>query len=79
MAPFVKEATPLLAGKRVALFGSYGWGDGEWLREWADDTRAAGADLFGEQLAVKESPEGADAEACVAWGRELAKWCAQSQ
>jgi flavodoxin short chain len=78
MAPFVREAIPLLAGRRVALFGSYGWGDGEWLRAWGDEMRAAGADLFGEPLAVKESPEGAAAEKCVEWGRALAKWYARS-
>jgi flavodoxin short chain len=72
MAPFLREAAPLLVGRRVALFGSYGWGGGEWLRAWADEMRAAGAELLGEPLAVKESPEGAAAEHCVKWGRALA-------
>ena len=61
-----------LAGKRVALFGSYGWGDGEWMRSWEDDCRAAGISLACESVLVNGAPEGADAEACKALGKALA-------
>ncbi|MDR3264852.1 MAG: flavodoxin [Synergistaceae bacterium] len=72
MEPFFTEAAPSLSGKKVALFGSYGWGDGEWLRSWADRVRDAGGQLMDEGLAVHETPD-ADAEArCVAWGEKLA-------
>ena len=31
-----------LAGNKIALFGSYGWGDGEWMRSWEDTCRSDG-------------------------------------
>ena len=61
-----------LGGKAVALFGSYGWGDGEWMRNWEDDCRAAGISLACESVLVNGAPEGADAEACKALGKALA-------
>ena len=61
-----------LGGKAVALFGSYGWGDGEWMRNWEDDCRAAGITLACESVLVNGAPEGADAEACKALGKALA-------
>ena len=61
-----------LGGKAVALFGSYGWGDGEWMRSWEDDCRAAGIRLACESVLVNGAPEGADAEACKALGKALA-------
>ena len=61
-----------LGGKAVALFGSYGWGDGEWMRSWEDDCRAAGISLACESVLVNGAPEGADAEACKALGKALA-------
>ena len=61
-----------LGGKAVALFGSYGWGDGEWMRSWEDDCRAAGISLACERVLVNGAPEGADAEACKALGKALA-------
>ena len=60
-----------LGGKAVALFGSYGWGDGEWMRSWEDDCRAAGISLACESVLVNGAPEGADAEACRELGRAL--------
>ena len=60
-----------LGGKAVALFGSYGWGDGEWMRNWEDDCRAAGISLACESVLVNGAPEGADAEACRELGRAL--------
>ena len=61
-----------LGGKAVALFGSYGWGDGEWMRSWEDDCRAAGISLACESVLVNGAPEGADAEACKELGKALA-------
>ena len=61
-----------LGGKAVALFGSYGWGDGEWMRSWEDDCRAASISLACESVLVNGAPEGADAEACKALGKALA-------
>ena len=61
-----------LGGKAVALFGSYGWGDGEWMRSWEDDCRAAGISLACESVLVNGAPEGADAAACKELGKALA-------
>jgi flavodoxin short chain len=62
-----------LTGKRIALFGSYGWGDGEWMRSWAE--RCAGAELFNrEGLTVNEAPDDAAQASCRELGRKLAAW-----
>lgn len=53
-----------LSGKKVALFGSYGWGDGEWMRNWADRVKADGAELLCEPVICQEAPD-ADAEAAL--------------
>jgi len=47
MEPFFASIEGKLSGKTIALFGSYGWGDGEWMRNWADRAQAAGATLVG--------------------------------
>ena len=43
--PMFDDVKGELSGKKIALFGSYGWGDGEWMRNWEDDCRDAGANL----------------------------------
>ena len=47
--PFFTGIESSLSGKKVLLFGSYGWGDGEWMRNWYDRTKAAGAELIGDE------------------------------
>ena len=49
MEPFVAELEPHVSGKVIALFGSYDWGDGEWMREWVDRMKAAGATVVGDE------------------------------
>ena len=59
--PFFNGIESSLSGKKVLLFGSYGWGDGEWMRNWYDRTKAAGAELIGaEGFIVNESPSDDD-------------------
>ena len=71
--PFFTELEPKLTGKKVGLFGSYGWGDGEWMRNWEDRVRAAGAELVGgEGLIINESPDDAALEDCRALGKTAA-------
>ncbi|MDR1875887.1 MAG: flavodoxin [Synergistaceae bacterium] len=72
MEPFFTKAAASLRGKKVALFGSYGWGDGEWLRTWSDRVQEAGGQLMDEGLAVHETPEGESLNNCLAWGGKLA-------
>ena len=55
--PFFTELEGSLSGKDVALFGSYGWGDGEWMRNWQDRVTAAGGNLLGDGIICCEAPE----------------------
>ena len=64
-----------LSGKNIALFGSYGWGDGQWMREWCSRCEAAGANLYDEAgLIANDSPNEEAREACRELGRKLAAW-----
>ena len=60
-----------LGGKRVALFGSYGWGDGEWMRTWESDCDSAGVNLVCESVICPETPDDAALDACRALGKAL--------
>ena len=72
--PFYESVKASLAGKKTALFGSYGWGDGEWMRTWQDDASAAGAVVFrGEGLILNEAPDAAGIGTCKAYGKEFAQ------
>ena len=39
MEPFVSEVEGFASGKTIALFGSYGWGDGQWMRDWEENDK----------------------------------------
>lgn len=72
--PFFTELEPKLSGKKVALFGSYGWGDGQWMRDWQDRTAAAGAEIIaGEGLILNETPDAVGLEQCRALGKLAAE------
>ena len=71
--PFFTKLEPLLSGKRVGLFGSYGWGDGEWMRLWEDRVRGAGAHLTEDGLMINEAPDGQGIAACEAFGKRFAQ------
>ena len=62
-----------LGGKSVGLFGSYGWGDGEWMRTWEQDCRGANISLVCESVICCETPGDIELEACRELGRELVK------
>ena len=70
--PMFSACRPGLAGKKIALFGSYGWGDGEWMRTWEADCRADGAVLAADPVICNEAPDDDALEACLALGRALA-------
>ena len=66
--PFFSSIEGKLGGKKVALFGSYGWGDGQWMRDWAERTTKTGANLYDDCLMVNGFPD-ADAKVqCTAFG-----------
>ena len=74
MEPFVEEVEGFAQGKTIALFGSYGWGDGEWMRNWEERAKNDGATLVGgEGLIVNETPDDEALEKCAALGAELVK------
>ena len=70
--PMFDEVKRSLGGKSAALFGSYGWGDGEWIRTWAEDAEAAGARMIVEPVMANGSPDGDAETACAALGTALA-------
>lgn len=61
-----------LAGRRVGLFGSYGWGDGEWMRSWEERCAAAGIALAAPSVICCKAPDGDALAACRALGTALA-------
>ena len=64
-----------LNGKKVALFGSYGWGDGQWMRDWVQRAQDDGAQLFSEEgLICNETPDDDVQAACRKLGADLAAW-----
>lgn len=70
--PFFTALEGRLGGKRVALFGSYGWGDGEWMRNWEGDCRAAGAELACDSVICAGEPDAEALTACEVLGKALA-------
>ena len=62
-----------LGGKSVGLFGSYGWGDGQWMRDWENDCDDAGINLVCESVICCETPDDTVLEACRAMGKVLAE------
>ena len=72
--PFMAEYETKCSGKKVALFGSYGWGDGQWMRDWQDRLTSAGAQIIGGEGVIANSAPDADAvAACEDIGRQLAQ------
>lgn len=61
-----------LKGKKIALFGSYGWGDGEWMRNWEDTCKGDGANLICESVICNDAPDDDALEACKKLGASLA-------
>lgn len=73
MEPFVEAVESFANGKTIALFGSYGWGDGQWMRDWVDRMNAAGATVLnGEGLMCHEVPDADGLNECAALGKQLA-------
>ena len=73
MEPFVAELEGNVKGKKIALFGSYGWGDGQWMRDWEERMTSAGATVVnGEGLICQETPDGDVISECESLGKQLA-------
>ena len=73
MEPFVETLEAFVKGKTVGLFGSYGWGDGEWMRDWEARMQQAGANVIGgEGVICQETPDQEALEKCEELGKNLA-------
>ena len=70
--PMFSACEAKLSGKKLGLFGSYGWGDGEWMRTWQETCQSDGANLVGEGVICNEAPDSEAEEACKALGKSLA-------
>ena len=70
--PMFSACEAKLAGKKIALFGSYGWGDGEWMRNWEETCATDGAALACESVICQENPDDDALTACKALGAALA-------
>ena len=70
--PFFTAIEGALSGKTIALFGSYGWGDGEWMRNWDETCRNDGAYMACDYVICNEYPDAEAEEACIALGAALA-------
>ena len=74
MEPFVETLESKVGGKNILLFGSYGWGDGEWMRNWVERMKNAGAFMVEEEgIIANDVPDDEAVEACKAGGRALVK------
>ena len=74
MEPLVAEIEGMVAGKTVGLFGSYGWGDGQWMRDWVDRMNRAGAKVIGNAGVITQDAPDDEAKAnCEALGRAVAE------
>ncbi len=70
--PMFDAVLPALNGKKAALFGSYGWGDGQWMRDWEEVCKSAGVNLVCDCVIANEAPDDEAVAACKALGAALA-------
>ena len=70
--PFIEGISSKISGKKVALFGSYGWGDGQWMRDWLERMESLGCTLIDDGLIINYEPEDESPE-CINFGLKIAK------
>ena len=69
--PFIDEISSKISGKKVALFGSYGWGDGKWMRDFEERIIGYGCSIIDTPLVVQNEPDGSEQE-CLDFGKKIA-------
>ena len=69
--PLFDSCETNLSGKKIALFGSYGWGDGEWMRDWEETCKRAGAELVCDSVICNDAPDEEALSACKELGGAL--------
>ena len=70
--PMFSAVKGKLNGKKIVLFGSYGWGDGEWMRNWDEEVKALGANVAADFVIANEAPDDEATAACEKLGAALA-------
>ena len=71
--PFFTELESKISGRKVALFGSYGWGDGQWMRDWVQRTNDANAVIYTDEgLILNETPDDDGIAKCKEFGKGFA-------
>ena len=70
--PMFEDCHGKLSGKKIVLFGSYGWGDGQWMRDWEENCKADGANLAADYVICNDTPDDDGLAACQALGKALA-------
>lgn len=70
--PWYDEIEPLLGQMPLAIFGSYGWGEGEWMDYWQDRVRDLGLNLFEEGIKINSTPSSKEAQMCKEFGKRFA-------
>jgi flavodoxin short chain len=71
--PMFAACESALNGKRIALFGSFGWGDGQWMRDWESRCEDAGARMICDSVICNETPNDDGLNSCRELGASLAK------
>nr|1FLN_A Chain A, FLAVODOXIN [Clostridium beijerinckii]4NUL_A Chain A, FLAVODOXIN [Clostridium beijerinckii] len=69
--PFIEEISTKISGKKVALFGSYGWGDGKWMRDFEERMNGYGCVVVETPLIVQNEPDEAEQD-CIEFGKKIA-------
>ncbi len=69
--PMFEDCRGKLSGKKIALFGSYGWGDGQWMRDWEENCIADGAVIAANYVICNETPDADGLEECQNLGKAL--------
>lgn len=69
--PMFDSVSPKLKGKKVGLFGSYGWGDGEWMRNWEDSCRSLGVTFVSDFVICQGEPDANAIAECENLGKKL--------
>jgi flavodoxin short chain len=69
--PFIDEISNKISGKKVALFGSYGWGDGQWMRDFEERMIGYGCTIIDTPLIIQNEPDGSEKE-CIDFGKKIA-------
>ena len=70
--PMFQAVESLISGKKVALFGSFGWGDGQWMRDWEERCMSSGIALAADSVITNDAPDDAAISDCKSLGLALA-------